>query len=330
MKLLVLTLFLLPLLALHACQQPQAYSLQGRSLHAPALPDEVQAQRELALKQAKTILAVHPESEDATIWVGRRTAYLGRYREAIEIYTTGLQEHPESHRLRRHRGHRYITLREFPAAIEDLKEADELSRHLTDQIEPDGMPNAQGKPRSTTRGNILYHLGLARYLTGSFDLASLDFQRCLELARNDDMAVAAAYWMFLSATRAGQAELAREALMAAEPEMDLIENQTYQLLLLRFQGNLIEAESNSHLDAGVDEATMAYGIAMHELFQGNEQLARARLEQLVESTNWAAFGHIAAESDLTRGIEATTMRPDPTAISQEAVQPEADQLTPMD
>ena len=327
MRTLTLISCVMTLIALNACRTPEARSLQGRALHAPVLPESVQAQRSLARDQAETILAVHPGSEDAIIWLGRRTAYLGRYRDAIEIYTTGLAEHPESHRLRRHRGHRYITLRQFEAARQDLQEADRLSTDLPDQIEPDGMPNAQGRPRSTTRGNILYHLGLTRYLSGQFEIASLDFQRCLELARNDDMAVAAAYWMFLSATRAGQTELAKRSLEIAQPEMDLIENHTYHQLLLRFQGGETEPTESSHLDAGVDEATMGYGVAIHALIQGRQEEAQIQLEELIETTNWAAFGHLAAEADLARGLDG---RFNSTAGNPVISATEDDQLTPMD
>ncbi|MCH2132199.1 MAG: hypothetical protein MK116_00465 [Phycisphaerales bacterium] len=309
--------------SLVACRTPETRSLLGQSLQAPELPDDVMAKRSMALEHARTILAVHPESEEALIWVGRRTAYLGRYREAVDIYTDALLLHPDSHRLRRHRGHRYITLRQFDAAIADLQEADALSRDLPDRVEADGMPNAQGRPRSTTKGNILYHLALARYLTGDYATAALDFKRCLDLATNDDMRVAAAYWVYLSARRADEQDLASDALAVATPDMDLLENHTYHVLLLTFQDVAIEDGPPSHLDAGVDEATLSYGLAMNAALAGRDEEARDKLLSIIEETNWAAFGHIAAEADLARAPSGSILlaSPDSADLPAEPVQP---------
>jgi tetratricopeptide (TPR) repeat protein len=53
------------------------------------------------------------------IWLGRRLAYLGRYRDAIDALTKGIAKHPTEARLYRHRGHRHITIRKFALAIAD-------------------------------------------------------------------------------------------------------------------------------------------------------------------------------------------------------------------
>src|SRR5688500_18802934 len=57
---------------------------------------------------------------DSIIWVGRRAAYLGRYRRAIAYFSEGIMSHPNDPRMFRHRGHRYITVRELDNAIYDL------------------------------------------------------------------------------------------------------------------------------------------------------------------------------------------------------------------
>ncbi len=53
----------------------------------------------------------NPDDADALIWAGRRTAYIGRYREAIGIFSEGIARHPDDARMYRHRGHRYLTVR---------------------------------------------------------------------------------------------------------------------------------------------------------------------------------------------------------------------------
>src|SRR4029078_11810488 len=96
----------------------------------------------------------------------RGIAYLARSRDAIETFSEGIEKHPDDARLYRHRGHRYITVREFPKAIEDLTKAAQLRSGKPVQVEPDGQPNARNIPTSTLQSNIYYHLGLAHYLSG--------------------------------------------------------------------------------------------------------------------------------------------------------------------
>ena len=146
----------------------EALSLLGRPLRRRALSMESRDKLEQQLAEAARALDENPGDEDALIWLGRRTAYMGRYRKAIDIYTKGLGEHPDSAKLLRHRGHRYITVREFKKAIDDLEHAAGLIAGTADEIEPDGMPNARNIPLSTLHPNIWNHLGLARYLSGDF------------------------------------------------------------------------------------------------------------------------------------------------------------------
>ena len=86
----------------------QAVSLLGDTLYTPAPVDAALEK----YTQAKSDYERNPKDADALIWYGRRTAYLGRYREAVEIYSKGIEEHPEDVRFYRHRGHRLISLRQ--------------------------------------------------------------------------------------------------------------------------------------------------------------------------------------------------------------------------
>ena len=58
-------------------------SLLGEPLRRPALSGEVSRQREAQLEEAREALRRNPESESASIWVGRRLAYLGRIPERV-------------------------------------------------------------------------------------------------------------------------------------------------------------------------------------------------------------------------------------------------------
>jgi tetratricopeptide (TPR) repeat protein len=139
--------------------QPEATSVSGKPLLRIALPDQQKLEANLA--QAQADLAARPNDADAIIWAGRRLAYLWRYRDAIAMFSKGIALHPNDPRMYRHRGHRYITVREFDRAIADFDKAVALIKGRPDEIEPDGQPNAAGKPRSTLQFNIWYHLALA-------------------------------------------------------------------------------------------------------------------------------------------------------------------------
>ena len=122
MKHLPLTVLLFAVGGAQDGPKPEAMSLLGKPLHAAALPAETRVRLEANLATARAEFEKNPASADAAIWLGRRTAYLGRFRDAIAIYSTAIAKHPGDARLYRHRGHRYITVREFDNAIADLTE----------------------------------------------------------------------------------------------------------------------------------------------------------------------------------------------------------------
>ena len=103
--------------------KPEATSLLGVPLFAPALSPERQKTLEANLAKATADFVKDPDSADAAVWLGRRYGYLGRFREAIDAFSRGLARHPDDARLLRHRGHRYISVREFDKAVADLSRA---------------------------------------------------------------------------------------------------------------------------------------------------------------------------------------------------------------
>ena len=281
----------------------EATSLLGAPLSRPTIPAERQAKLEADLHRAKTEYDAKPDSEDAAIWYGRRLAYLGRYRDAIDVFTKAIDRHPQSYRLRRHRGHRYITVRELDRAIADLTRASELSKDVTDELEPDGAPNARNIPRSTNLSNIWYHRALAHYLRGEFDEAARCWRRCMDFARvNDDMRVATGYWLYLSLRRAGADDEAKLVLDQIGTDMDVIENDAYHRLLRHFKGELTEPQASARASPHdpIADATVGYGLGAWKLINGDAHGARQHFDDVLRSGNWAAFGCIAAEAEVAR------------------------------
>src|SRR5215510_4795254 len=101
----------------------QAISFLGDTLRELPLAAATRARYEQQLAEARTAYEHSPTNLDSIVWYGRRLGYLGRLRESIEIYTRGLAIHPDNPWLLRHRGHRYISVRELDRAIADLERA---------------------------------------------------------------------------------------------------------------------------------------------------------------------------------------------------------------
>lgn len=297
----------------------EAISLLGEPLYRPVIPAAARARFERELAEARAAHERTPHDADSIIWLGRRTAYLGRFREAIAIFSDGIRRHPDDARMYRHRGHRYITVRHLDSAVADLEQAAQLIRGGPDEIEPDGMPNRHGVPTSTLHTNIWYHLGLAHYLRGDFERAERAYEQCMRAATNDDMRVATADWWYMTLRRLGRDSAAARLLEPIHPGMRILENHAYHRRLLMYKGEL---PPDSLLAAGeqpdaLQMATQGYGVGNWFLYNGDERRAKEIFERVLSYGNWPAFGHIAAEVELRRmrsgrGAGGSRDRPGPS------------------
>ncbi len=266
----------------------------GKTYAVPKPSGKLLAQYE----EAKAAYEADPDDVEATIWYGRRTAYLGRYREAVGIFTAGLEKHPDEPRLYRHRGHRHISLRDYDQAIADLERAAELIEGTENEIEPDGMPNAMNIPVSSLHGNIWYHLGLAYYLTHQYEQAYIAYLRCRESGSHYDNIVSSTHWLYMIQQRLGDPAKADSLLAPVHADSTVIENQSYADLCRLYKGwipvdSLIQGGPGSPSNDAV-----RYGVANWFLYHGDTVRARQLMEELVEEQAYASFGYVSAESDL--------------------------------
>ena len=281
----------------------EAISLLGDSLRRPTPDSAALVRMETQLAEARRESAARPNDPEALIWVGRRTAYLGRFNEAIEIFTDGVRRFPSDARMYRHRGHRYISVRRFDDAIADLRHAASLTAGKPDEVEPDGQPNARNIPIGSLQSNIWYHLALAHYLKGDFDSSARAARSGIQTSNNPDRLVSQTHWLYMALRRAGKNDEAAAALIPIRDDFDVIENGNYYRLLRMYQAGVSAAVMDSALTAGVrsaSDASLAYGLANWFLYSGDTTRAFRAYEQLVAGGQWAAFGYIAAEADLAR------------------------------
>ncbi|MDO8501961.1 MAG: tetratricopeptide repeat protein [Gemmatimonadaceae bacterium] len=281
----------------------EAISLLGDTLRTLPLSGTTRARYERQLAETQAAYDRTPRDADSVVWLGRRLAYLGRMREAIDVYSRGIAIHARNPWLYRHRGHRYLSVREFDRAIADFERATQLVQGKPDEVEPDGQPNARNMPIGTLHSNIDYHLALAHYLKGDYARALPIYRHELDNARNDDRRVSIAHWNYMALRRLGRDKEAADLLATLGGPMNVIENETYGKLLRMYRGE-IPPDSVLATDASgemsVTDATAAYGIANWHLYSGRRAEAERVFRTILAGGQWGAFGYIAAEADLAR------------------------------
>ncbi len=271
---------------------------ENAKIVAPEISENAGKIYETKLAEAKNDFEKNPSSADALIWLGRRTAYLGNYKESIKIFTGGIAKFPKDARFYRHRGHRLITIRCFDDAIKDFETAAKLVKGKPDEIEPDGLPNERNIPTSTLQTNIFYHLGLAYYVKGDFKNALKAYRNCEKVSKNADMLVATKHWLYMTLRRSGKTKEAEKAIADIKGNLDIIENDDYYKLVKLYQGKL-KAEDLITQDANsLSNASLGYGVGNWFLYNGEKEKALKIFRRITSGNQWASFGYIAAEAEL--------------------------------
>jgi len=270
---------------------------------APVLSAETKELYEKKLEEAEAVHLEKPNEADSIIWLGRRMAYLGKYKDAVRVFSSGAILFKNDARFYRHRGHRYLTLRCFDDAIRDFEMAASLVKGKPDEIEPDGLPNAKNIPTSTLQSNIWYHLGLAYYLKGNFARALKAYEEAQKVSTNNDMRVATGYWHSLTLRRLGKKKEGKKILKPFAGNIQLIENDEYLKLIKFYRGDLrlpLLLTELASTPESVSRATLGYGLGNwyldHNMLGEAERIFRG----VTAGGQWASFGFIAAEVEVDR------------------------------
>jgi tetratricopeptide (TPR) repeat protein len=273
----------------------------------PPISESARQEMEARLRQAEAEHEAKPNDAATLIWLGRRTAYLGRFRHAIDTFSKGIAKFPADARFYRHRGHRHITVRQFDHAIADLEKAAKLTKGKPDEIEPDGQPNARNIPTSTLQFNIWYHLGLTYYLTNQNEKALKAYRECLKVSRSPDRLVATSHWLYMTLRRMKRDSDAAKVLQPISEGMEVIENTGYYRLLLMYKGiiptEVLLAETLKQENSAASHSVM-YGIGNWYLYNGRRDDAVGIYRKMLTSDQWTSFGYIAAEADMKRVTRA--------------------------
>jgi dipeptidyl aminopeptidase/acylaminoacyl peptidase/tetratricopeptide (TPR) repeat protein len=293
--------YLMPRSTTAAGTKAEAVSKLGVALLPFPPAADAKARLDKELEDARTAYLQAPEDVEALLRLGRRTAAFGRFREALELYSRGLAAHPDDPRLLRHRGHRYITLRDYAKAEADLARAAALVKGRPDQADGDPPTGGLASATSTLQYAIHYHLGLARYLQGNYAGALAAYRDCQKVAAgNDDRRVGVLDWTYLTLRKLGRKAEAEALLPKDLDRLKITESFFYRNRLRLYKGEL---QPEDLLRAGGDDiglATYGYAVACYYDFAGEPDKSRAALARVVEGRGWPAFAFAAAEAELAR------------------------------
>ncbi len=278
---------------------PERLSLIGTALREPDWSPEVRARLEEDLAIAKAVFEVAPEREESFIWLGRRYGYLTRWSEAIDVFTRGLEVHPESYKLFRFRGRHRARNRELDLAIADYRRAAELVESLQDSFEPDGILNARHQYLGTYKSNIHYYLAQTSYAVGDYETTVSGMKRAMSepLGQSPDRLVSTSYWLYLAHRKLGQHEAAKKLVDPIARDFEIIENFTYYESVLFFQGFRTREEVLSEPDA-----ITRFAVSMDHHFRGEQDQAEEMWLDIVEGS---PQGFWPAEAELIFAREAT-------------------------
>jgi tetratricopeptide (TPR) repeat protein len=237
-------------------------------------------ENERALAAYERAIALEPTNADFRLGRARALARLARHAESVEECTKVLQLNPNHVIALRDRGHYFINLHRAADGIPDLARAEQLEKKDRD---------------------LYYHLALAYYIAGDFARAVPAWQSCMDLARDDDNAIACAAWLYPSLVRAGRAADAKKLLERFTPETKPKENTAYFDRLMLFKGIAKEEDVAKTMEAGgVSTPTVAYSIGVWHLLEGRTDRAKEYFQKAANAEIKYAFGAVAAAAELKR------------------------------
>jgi tetratricopeptide (TPR) repeat protein len=279
----------------------EALSLVGDTLWSlPVSPSEGPKLVE-QLGRARNRLAGSPFDVNAALVVARRTADLGRLREAVGLYTRAGELDPTDARIPRYRGEILLQLRELDLAQRDFHEA--AQRVLGKKEESEFVETSEGLLGSTLQFNIYHLLGLTYYIKGDFVRARTTLAEAAKAASTGDDLVAAGIWLFFSTRRLGALDEARLLLRSLSDSAQVTARQSELQLLLAFRGGV--PYDSLHLDLSQKftterDALFAYGLGFALLLLKREDEAELVFEQVRTYSDWSSVPVLAAEAELAR------------------------------
>lgn len=280
----------------------QAVSFLGDTLWSVRYGHAEAQERVTRLMAAQRRALAEPGNDAATILLGRRTAEMGRFREALEIYSEGLERDWGDARLFRRRGELLLLLREPEKAVRELQQALKRTVLYPDAKEFTETDDGEFVGTRVRYGTLLL-LGVAHHIRGDRQAAVNNLTEAARAAVEPDEVAAAMAWLYLTLRRAGRNAEAQEVLGVLPADYEVTHRRAELRMLLALRGELsfdsLRREIATTTDRSV-ELVYLYGLAVTMEAAGRPEEARALLEEIRRTGFWADVVAVAAEADLAR------------------------------
>ena len=199
-----------------------------------------------------------------------------RYREAAETYSDALRLKPDNLSLLRRRAGRYISTLQCAKALEDLERCMVMGGDRLD---------------------ILYRIGLCRYLMHQYASAYEAFLACFELC-DDEMGIAVMYWHTLCSYKLEHAAVLLEKYHSG---MAVGHHTAYEKAVSVFAGahsfdDTYREALNENND--LESVITLYGLCIYASFSEESGCAGRIMEQILQRDGfWPAYAYLAAWND---------------------------------
>ncbi|CAN5342598.1 hypothetical protein BH10BAC4_BH10BAC4_24550 [soil metagenome] len=274
----------------------KATSFAGKPLYLKVPDAKVLAKSDSVIASIKSKGKL---KEDDYVEIGKQYVATTRYQEAIDLYTKGLAKFPQSYKILRNRGHRYLTLRQVDKALADLTKAEKLVR-----TQPDVMEfGLDGKPTATVRHQIWYHIGVSNYLMGNYAKAVAAFEQAVATGGDLKNVVGASDWLYNSSQRAGDKDKAAKTIASITPDLDTDRDNVYFRRIMLYKG-VIKPEELVDVTIApekmtIQDVTKMYGLANWYSYNGDKQKANSLYKIIISSPDaWPGWAYAGAEKDV--------------------------------
>jgi len=279
----------------------EAVSLLGDTLWSVRLPAEEGQARVSQLADAKRRAGVRRDDLNVQLLLGRRTANMGRLREAIDLYTVAIEAVPSDPRPYRRRGELLLLVREPDRAARDLQDAVNRARRNPAAKEFTEGPDGQLVGTTLLYGSLL-QLGMTHYVRGDYRRAHAALLGAAQSSEDGDGLAAATLWLLFTLRRAGRAEESGQVARLIPADLPVVTRRAEHRLLQAFAGS-IPLDSLQRELAGADPETAGlylYGVGVSLLAGGRLADAAGTMDEVRHAAGWATMVHVAAEADLAR------------------------------
>lgn len=338
MKHMLVFLWFVPALFLNSCKQDKAegeqlealiddvqldpgatlaVTINGKKLFELPEPDSIKAQKKKALDDARMFYLGNLKDVKAYLSYGYSNLELAQVENAIQIFSKGLEQFPNTADLYLYRGIALVQGRQFKNAVNDFWKA---GKAVEGQRDHKGILEKSAEDKkidASIHFDIYKWMGLAFQAQGDFSNAEKMFEVCGDFSTNSDLHCMSYYWQYQAYSRSGRIKDAASILETIDDKMYISEStRPYldALLYLKSQKSETELVNLDQLPKSSEEARVwtikAYALALKAQLESKEEKWLSILDKILASPFWNQEAYIAAEADhhAVRGFNYEEMK----------------------